>query len=80
MDVEKRVVDGLMAAARIRQNERQARRPQAVPIVAYTAGASASDEARWLLCGVSAVVDKPSNVLEMGACLERWCPSKFAAI
>jgi CheY-like chemotaxis protein len=79
MDVEMPVMDGLTATARIRENERRVRRAQAVPIVGYTAGALAPDEERWRLCGASAVLDKPADAGAMRECLERWCPSRFAA-
>jgi CheY-like chemotaxis protein len=79
MDVEMPVLGGLKATAQIRQNERRARCALAVPVVAYTAGDLALDEASWRSCGMNAVLNKPAGVLEMGECLERWCPSRFAA-
>lgn len=79
MDVEMPVVDGLLATARIRSNERRARQGRAVPVVAYTAQALASDERTWRRSGMNAVLHKPAEAPEMGACLERWCGSKFSS-
>ena len=79
MDVEMPVMDGMTATARIRQGERRARRERPVPVVAYTTGNLAADEARWRTCGMNGVLNKPCDALEMSECLERWCPSGFAA-
>ena len=79
MDVEMSVMDGLTATARIRQSERRARRERPVPVVAYTTGNLAADEGRWRTCGMNGVLNKPCDALEMSECLERWCPSGFAA-
>lgn len=79
MDVDMPVMNGLEATARLRQNERRARRARAVPVVAYTAGARALDEGSWRRCGMSAVLNKPADAFEMGECLARWCASRFAA-
>ncbi len=79
MDVEMPVMDGLTATARIRQSERRARRERPVPVVAYTTGNLAADEGRWRTCGMNGVLNKPCDALEMSECLERWCPSGFAA-
>ena len=78
MDVEMPVMDGCAATVRIRRNERRDRRAQAVPVVVYTADDLASDERRWRLCGMNAVLRKPCEVQEMSACLERWCGAKFS--
>jgi len=79
MDVEMPVMDGLTATTRIRQSERRARRERPVPVVAYTTGNLAADEGRWRTCGMNGVLNKPCDALEMSECLERWCPSAFAA-
>ena len=79
MDVEMPVMDGLLATARIRTNERRDRRARAVPVVAYTAGDLASDERKWQRCGMNAALRKPAEAPEMRACLERWCGSKFSS-
>lgn len=79
MDVEMPMMDGLTATALIRLHERRARRGQRVPIVACTTGTLAQDEDRWRLCGMNGVLDKPCDVQGMTECLERWCPSGFAA-
>ena len=79
LDEEMPVMDGLTATARIRQGERRARRERPVPVVAYTTGNLAADEGRWRTCGMNGVLNKPCDALEMGECLERWCPSGFAA-
>ena len=79
MDVEMPMRDGLTATALIRLHERRARRGQRVPIVACTTGTLAQDEDRWRLCGMNGVLDKPCDVQGMTECLERWCPSGFAA-
>ena len=79
MDVEMPVMDGLTATARIRQGERRARRERPVPVVAYTTGDLAADEGRWRMYGMNGVLSKPCDALGMSECLERWCPSGFAA-
>lgn len=79
MDVEMPVMDGLTATARIRRGERRARRERLVPVVAYTTGNLAADERRWRMCGMNGVLNKPCDALGMSECLERWCPSEFAA-
>ena len=79
MDVEMPVMDGLTATAHIRRDERARHSHKRVPVVAYTSASLASDEARWQQSGMNAVLHKPSDVLEMGECLERWCADKLFA-
>ena len=80
MDVEMPVMDGLTATGRIRQSERRARRERPVPVVAYTTGNLAVDEGRWRKSGMNGVLNKPCDALGLSECLERWCPSEFAAL
>jgi len=79
MDVEMPVMDGLAATACIRQLERERGLGAGVPVVAYTAGGLAANEARWRECGMDAVLQKPSDAFAMGECLHRWCGDKFPA-
>jgi CheY-like chemotaxis protein len=69
MDVQMPDVDGLEAAATIRQRER--RTGAHLPIIAMTAGAMQGDKERCLEAGMDAYVSKPVNVNELFTAIER---------
>jgi CheY-like chemotaxis protein len=62
-------VDGLEAAAAIRQRERHT--GTHLPIIAMTAGAMQGDKERCLEAGMDAYVSKPVNVNELFTAIER---------
>jgi len=69
MDVQMPDVDGLEAAAAIRQRERHT--GAHLPIIAMTAGAMQGDKERCLEAGMDAYVSKPVNVSELFTAIER---------
>jgi CheY-like chemotaxis protein len=69
MDVQMPDVDGLEAAAAIRQRERHT--GAHLPIIAMTAGAMQGDKERCLEAGMDAYVSKPVNVNELFTAIER---------
>jgi CheY-like chemotaxis protein len=78
MDLDMPVMDGLTATVRLRAQEVENRVSKPVPVVAYTS-ATSTEERQWQQCGMNELLAKPSDVLAMSECLERWCPSKFTA-
>ena len=76
MDVQMPVMNGLAAAAQIRQLERQrtiAQSPR-LPIVALTSEEMPSNEAHLQILGFDALLPKPLTATMLLECLERWCP------
>ena len=69
MDCHMPVMDGYEATRRIRGLDSMTRY---VPIVALTAGATASDRQRALAAGMDDYLPKPVRREELGALLERW--------
>jgi PAS domain S-box-containing protein len=69
MDVQMPDVDGLEAAAAIRQRERHT--GAHLPIIAMTAGAMQGDKERCLEAGMDAYISKPVNVSELFTAIER---------
>lgn len=72
MDIDMPVLDGMTAAARIRQNARR-RGAGPAPIVAYTAARMEGNESAWTRAGINASLAKPCRAGDMGKCLAAWC-------
>jgi CheY-like chemotaxis protein len=73
MDISMPVMDGLEATQKIRREElSQPDRPRC-PIVAYTSGGTADHRELWREIGIDAVLNKPSQLEQMEACLRQWC-------
>ncbi|MBE0504235.1 MAG: PAS domain S-box protein [Desulfuromonadales bacterium] len=68
MDVQMPVMDGLEATRRIRAHHDF----DALPIIAMTASAMASDRLLCLQAGMNDQVNKPINVAELFATLQHW--------
>lgn len=77
MDILMPVMDGVMATARIRHDERQNPSRTPVPIVAYTSLGLNADPERLARVGLSDVLPKPCNAGSLQDCLARWCPGRF---
>lgn len=77
MAVDMPVMDGPTATLLIRRHEHERRGARRVPVVACCAGHPASDEGRWRLSGMDAVLAKSCDALEMCECLEHWCPGEL---
>jgi CheY-like chemotaxis protein len=73
MDISMPVMDGLEATKHIRRFEQEHPERKRVPVVAYTAGATADDPNALKRCGFDAVLRKPSNTRMVGACLQEVC-------
>lgn len=76
MDCHMPVMDGYEATRRIRAMDSMTRY---VPIVALTAGATASDRQRALASGMDDYLPKPVRREELGALLDRWLVGQQAA-
>jgi CheY-like chemotaxis protein len=76
MDVQMPELNGLDAAAMIRQKERG--RSTRVPVVAMTAHAIGGDRERCIDAGMDAYISKPIRIPEFLETLERMIPSGFA--
>jgi len=75
MDLQMPNLDGLSAAARIRQHARHAN----LPIIALTAHALAGDRERCLAAGMNDYVTKPLDPAALYGKLLRWLPPRTAA-
>lgn len=73
MDCLMPVMDGFLATKTIRDWEAQSARPP-LPIVALTANAFASDEAKCLAAGMNDYLSKPFEPQDLASALERWLP------
>lgn len=71
LDVNMPVMNGLAAAARIRNSEVGSDRH--LPIIALTASAHASEQAAALAAGMDAVLHKPFRLDDLAALLQKWC-------
>jgi|GEM_PF-2871763 len=75
MDIQMPVIDGLSAAAQIRELELEQRRPH-TPVVAMTAHALQGDREKYLAKGMDAYQSKPLMISELAKMLEdmivRW--------
>jgi PAS domain S-box-containing protein len=77
MDVQMPVMDGLEATRRIRAHHDF----DALPIIAMTASAMASDRLLCLQAGMNDQVNKPIDVSELFATLRRWVrPAAFTSL
>ncbi|MDZ4183772.1 MAG: PAS domain S-box protein [Desulfuromonadales bacterium] len=77
MDVQMPVMDGLEATRRIRAHHDF----DALPIIAMTASAMASDRLLCLQAGMNDQVNKPIDVAELFATLQRWVrPEAFTQL
>ena len=78
MDVQMPGMDGLTAAAAIRDTERAGQRPR-VPIVALTANAMIEDAERCREAGMDTHVAKPIDWIELFGVIERICAASSSA-
>ena len=71
MDVQMPEMDGLEAAAQVR-DPRSAVRDHDIPIIALTAAAMTGDRERCLAAGMNDYLTKPLRPEELGRMIERW--------
>lgn len=71
MDLQMPEMGGLEATSRIRAFEQDHNRAP-IPIIAVTAGAVNVDEQTCLSKGMSAYVEKPLSLIDMGKLLSTW--------
>jgi signal transduction histidine kinase len=76
MDCQMPVMDGYTAATKLR--EQSAGTEPRVPIIAVTATATTSDQARCLAAGMDDYLTKPIVLDRLGAILDRWAPTDRA--
>jgi two-component system sensor histidine kinase BarA len=72
MDLQMPVLDGLVATSIIRRREALHARPNSA-IVAF--GSSALTRGLLESCGFSGTLSKPCSLVQLEACLVRWCPN-----
>ena len=72
MDIQMPVMDGLSAAAEIRQDERF----KFLPIVAMTAHAMGEDKEKSLAAGMNDHIIKPLDLNSLFSCLAKWVKPK----
>ena len=75
MDVQMPVMDGFEATRKIRTTSSSTFNPR-IPIVAMTAHAQQSDQAKCLEVGMDDYLSKPVNPRELAETLRRWLPRK----
>jgi CheY-like chemotaxis protein/HPt (histidine-containing phosphotransfer) domain-containing protein len=71
-DIHMPRMDGYELSRRIREAEKDGKRPGHTPIVAVTANALKGEEERCIEAGMDAYLVKPVNVERLRATLERW--------
>lgn len=71
MDVQMPGMDGRQATAELRQREQLAETP-AVPVIALTAHALASERRQLLRCGMNDYMSKPINPEQLRHCVKKW--------
>jgi PAS domain S-box-containing protein len=71
-DIHMPHMDGYELTARIREAERDGKRPGHTPIVAVTANALKGEEERCIEAGMDAYLVKPVNIDRLRGTLERW--------
>ena len=71
-DIHMPHMDGYELTARIREAERNGKRPGHTPIVAVTANALKGEEERCIEAGMDAYLVKPVNIDRLRGTLERW--------
>ena len=74
MDVQMPELDGLQAAARVREDEKTTGKH--IPIVAMTAHAMVGDKERCLQAGMDAYIAKPLSVKELFSTIEGLFPNR----
>ncbi len=77
MDCQMPIMDGFVAAAKIREQEGASRR---TPIVAMTASAMAGDRERCLAAGMDDYVSKPISPESISEVLRRWIKRPVASL
>src|ERR1044071_10094004 len=65
-------MDGYELTTRIREAEREGKRPGHTPVVAVTANALKGEEERCIDAGMDAYLVKPVNIERLRTTLERW--------
>jgi PAS domain S-box-containing protein len=71
-DIHMPRMDGYELTARIREAEREGKRPGHTPIVAVTANALKGEEERCIEAGMDAYLVKPVSIERLKTTLERW--------
>jgi signal transduction histidine kinase/CheY-like chemotaxis protein len=80
MDGQMPEMDGLQAAACIRERERERGRKRSIPIIGLTAYAGEGDRERFLNSGMSEYLTKPIAYADLVDAIERcWTPAEVGA-
>jgi len=77
MDLDMPGMDGYAATRRIREFERTRPLRPAVPVLAYTDGATPVADTLLRESGLNGVLKKPCDSLAMSECLAQWCADAF---
>ena len=72
MDIQMPVLNGVDAAAMIRDLERKSEAVHAVPIIALTAYSLKGDREKYLSTGMDGYVSKPVTIDELASILDQW--------
>jgi two-component system cell cycle response regulator DivK len=72
MDIQLPDIDGVVALARLRADERTA----SIPVVALTAQAMEGDRDRFLAAGFDGYLSKPVNVVELIDTVKQYCDGR----
>jgi two-component system cell cycle response regulator DivK len=72
MDIQLPDIDGVVALARLRADERTA----SIPVVALTAQAMEGDRDRFLAAGFDGYLSKPVNVVELIDTVNQYCDGR----
>ena len=72
MGIRMPVMDGFLAAEKIREFERTENTPRRIPIIALTAGALEGNPVRCLDAGMDDCLTKPVTLMQLREVLERW--------
>jgi two-component system, cell cycle response regulator DivK len=72
MDIQLPDIDGVVALARLRADERTA----SIPVLALTAQAMEGDRDRFLAAGFDGYLSKPVNVVELIDTVKQYCDGR----